>query len=80
MLMLADANSSHTLKWVRSLIEHNVQILLFSLYAETEKGIDDLVSAGLMDLELGDHRYTGSILDAKFIKKCSKLRKKESCN
>jgi glycosyltransferase involved in cell wall biosynthesis len=75
VLMLADAGSAHTLKWVRSLSEKGCSIQLVSLYSAVEPGIAELVKNGDIALHLGEADYAGSFVSSSFLRRVGLVRK-----
>ena len=74
LLILGDAASVHTLKWVRSLTEQGVEIQLVSLYTNVEPGIQALVDAGKIHVHLGEQGYAGSFASRAFLRRVRFVR------
>jgi glycosyltransferase involved in cell wall biosynthesis len=55
LLILADSNSSHTIKWVRALKNNNYQIRIFSLYKPDYNLYQDLTNIVISSLDLQEN-------------------------
>lgn len=75
ILMLADAASSHTLKWVRGLVEHGVEVQVVSLYSGVEPGLKQLEKAGEVQIHLGEQGYAGSFASRALLKRIRAVRR-----
>ena len=81
LLLLADSNSSHTIKWVRSLRENNFDIRIFTLYKpdySLYKDFSDVLISSLdldEDLKFGNSIKISKIVYLKAIQKIKKLIK-----
>ena len=55
LLLLADSNSSHTIKWVRALKNNNYEIRIFSLYKPDYELYQDLPDIAISSLDLQEN-------------------------
>ncbi|MFZ2324244.1 MAG: glycosyltransferase [Ignavibacteriaceae bacterium] len=52
ILILSDSDSPHTLKWIRSLVEHNLEIGLFSIHTSNLHLYSDLKNITIYDADI----------------------------
>ena len=81
LLLLADCNSSHTVKWVSSLRKYNFTIQIFSLYTPDNtlyESIPDILvsSINLQEtLKFGDDSKISKLIYLKAVRKIKRLIK-----
>lgn len=75
VILLADAASSHTLKWVKGLLDHSVEVQVVSLYSDVEPGLAELADQNRITLHMGDASYHGSFASKAFYNRVMAVRR-----
>lgn len=75
LLILSDAGSIHTYRWVKSLSESGVDIILFSLSGCSEFKYEELVNVKFFSCNLKVEKYGNSIFKLKYLSALGKLIK-----
>lgn len=75
ILILADTNSPHTIKWVNSLDEYGVNIILLGIGNTDKKNYDKTSSTKIIDLKMDINRSRNDFFKLKYLFGLFKIKK-----
>lgn len=75
LLLLSDPNSSHTIKWAKSLAKNGIDIVIFGLGDLTVNDYDEITNIKIVTLNVRVDKQEGTFTKIKYLNALTKIRR-----